>query len=201
MTEKQYRKHPFVSNSGLTYVKNLILNIDTPPNPEYFRVGSLVDQMILTPSQVDVNHTLYNEANEIYNGFIKHCPKSIQSLIEISLSQFPDFDILDFKEFTINAKCLHDSFNQKLKTSIDIKTTECKTKKAFIEACKYFDYDRQSYWYHAISRTVKSYIIGISKQYPHDVFILDAEINLQMSTEGKQKAKELAYAYKTLFII
>lgn len=192
-----YYKAEGLSNSKLTWLKDhVLLGKEIPElQPEYFRIGKEVDKLITYPGYISDDE----KANEIYKGFQKNCKKSWLDFIDIANKQVACFNTIQFEGFDIYAKCLHDLLLSGI--SLDIKTTECKTKQQFVDACMYFEYNRQSYWYHRVSNTRKSWIIGIQKSYPHNVFFVDAERELEMLKSGKESAEYLAYVYYRLFLI
>lgn len=196
MTEIEYRKYPALSNSKLTWLKQEVLKgIPINQNAKYFVDGLDVDKLILQDGYTTTNQL----ANEVHKGFVKNCPKNFQTFIGLAQKQVPVIGDIVFEKFSVLAKCLHDAYLSDI--SIDIKTTECKSKQQFIEACKWFEYDRASWWYSAVSKTRKSWIIGVEKNYPYKVYFVDCEKDLNMNVVGRDKAEYLAYIYYRLFLI
>lgn len=193
---ENYRKLDGLNNSRLTWLKQVVLRgQEINNNADYFVLGSEVDKLI--------THTNYKsdseQANEIYSGFKKNCPENFLQFISIANKQVAFCSQIEFDRFNVIGKSLHDIYLSGI--SIDIKTTECKTKNQFKDACKYFEYDRQSWWYHATAKNKRSWILGIQKTYPYNVFFVDADKDLKMHTDGKESAEYLSYIYYRLFLI
>lgn len=205
MTEQEYRSVNAVSNSQLSMVENLINGIEQDFDHESLAFGKIFDQ-IITRQEVDES-VHRHKAEKLAEWFYQNIDKQIRNFIDNSFVQYKDFKNLKLEyqgqHFELSAKCMHDFFFNKVKNvktiSIDLKTTDARDRQGFIAACKYFNYDRQAWWYQQISENSLSYIIGVRKSRPHKIFYIDCEKDLQMSTDGKRKATELAFIYWKLF--
>lgn len=194
MTNDEYRSYPCLCNSDLTELKRqLDFNFDKLYG-DYLKLGNDVDDLITMQrekSEVPL-------ANEMKSAFKKNCPPSIYNLIYSERTQFQKIDINHTKfdeDIIIESKCKHDIFVSKI--SIDYKTTQCTSKKAFVDSIYYFDYDRQSWFYNKVGKCVGNYIIGQSKKYPYEVWVIDPFINFE---ETKTKTLSLIKKFKDLYL-
>lgn len=200
---------PVISNSGLTKFKNWLYGIHQDPNANYFNLGNIFDAALTEPEKVNLTLGIY-EGVEIskedlrlikamhrsFSAWLK-ANQSWMNIISMCKSQHivraeKDFEINGIT-FSLLCTCKYDLFIPG-KIGIDIKTTEAKTMKDFISACEFMDYDRSRAFYANTSGVEKDYIIGVSKVYPHNVFVVDSKKQGWID-RGTQKMNDLILQY------
>jgi uncharacterized protein YutD len=84
-----------------------------------------------------------------------------------------------------------DIINQKKSFGADLKTTSCRTNRQFVDlALRKYDYLRQSWCYKQVEELEDFYFIGIQKQEPFEVFILNIK---DYAKEERQSIKETRF--------
>lgn len=86
-----------------------------------------------------------------------------------------------------------------LKMIADLKTTNAKTLKEFMQQIKAFGYHRQGAVYLDMEGLDKFLLIGISKHPPHPIFKVAIERGDELYMAGREAYEELAFRYFTLF--
>jgi len=81
-------------------------------------------------------------------------------------------------------------------TGLDLKTTVCTDENEFIEKAFEYGYFRQGETYSQAKSLKAFYIIGISKIYPHRVFIISLANYKDYVSYSKEELKFLLYFYK-----
>ncbi|ARK13022.1 PD-(D/E)XK nuclease-like domain-containing protein [Fibrella sp. ES10-3-2-2] len=75
---------------------------------------------------------------------------------------------------------------------IDLKTTACKTREAFLDSCLDYNYDRQGAFYLSSDPAAKYFeIVGVQKQPPYQVFRCPFSINSDFIQGGMRKMRYL----------
>ena len=197
-----------VSNSDLGWLKKQFLPSEATDPTEAYKFGTLIDAMITEPHRVDyykltVDNEQYtqeqfNEAQAMKKAFMYD--ELCANLLKQSQTQIVSTALLtiehDGVEFSLNTRC---KWDLKLANwGADIKSTAATTQKQFIEACYYFDYNRQRAWYMDIIGSHQDMLIGISK-VNHNVFKLPIKRGDEFYTTGKQQYQELAFKWWSLF--
>lgn len=215
-TSINYFKHPAVSNSNLT---DLMLKYigEVDDIQEYTGImdfGSLVDAFLTTPLRVQYwNYSLLSEDGRVIQ-FNKDVFKFAQDLadrakkdplIAAMVSQMKGQYIFvrtlgfsyDGSDYTLQGKCKFDQFSRTLQMGADYKTTACKTRKAFLDAVNFFDWDRQAAWYMDLARIDRHWIIGLSKT-TGELFKIAIQRGDAMYNSGLVKYQRLAYLWSML---
>jgi hypothetical protein len=197
-----YFSHPFVSNSDLSKL--------TPKSVDFtdaYRIGSLVDAMITEPEAVDqysrtlgkysYTHEEFETCRQMKVSFLKD-PFCL-GLLRMSTGQKEFYN--EWQQFengiTLNTKRKFDLWSTALNWGADIKSTTAKTQAQFEEAARYFDYDRQRYWYMSGAGSAKDLLIGISK-VNFRIFKIHITHNDDFFKSGKLKANALVKTYYEL---
>ncbi len=80
----------------------------------------------------------------------------------------------------------------------DIKSTTATTQKQFEDAVRYFDYDRQRFFYMNMAGSNQDILIGISK-VNFKVFKVPIQRGSELWNSGRDKTMELAFKYWMMF--
>ena len=105
-----------------------------------------------------------------------------------------DYDI----SFSLPVRCKWDLWMPSLKWGGDIKSTTATTQKQFEEAARFFDYDRQRYFYMNIAGSTQDILIGISK-VNYRVFKVPIKRGDCFWKSGEEKCLCLAFKYWEMF--
>jgi len=105
-----------------------------------------------------------------------------------------DYDI----PFSLPVRCKWDLFMNNVGWGADIKSTTATSHSQFLEAVRFFDYDRQRFWYMEIAGSRQDMIIGISKEN-FEVFKIPIERGDDIWKSGREKCLELAFKYYLMF--
>ena len=101
--------------------------------------------------------------------------------------------------FSLPVRCKYDMVNYLHKIGADLKTTACKTQKAFVESLSALNYDRQGAWYMDLGELDRFFYIGICKtpnrKGEHEIFVHAIERGDEMYQSGKEKYQYLATQY------
>jgi hypothetical protein len=201
-----YFCRPEVSNSDLTWLKNELYPSEMP-DPEYaFSFGNLLDAMVTEPEKVDhFNFTCgddqftqeeFEKARQMKKAFMKDelCQRifkasEFQKVMAMPSMKF-DYDV----PFSLPVRCKWDFWMPSVQYGADLKSTVATTQKQFEDAARYFDYDRQRFFYMNIARAKQDLLIGISKENFH-VFKIPIRQGDDFWKAGREKALELAFRY------
>lgn len=85
---------------------------------------------------------------------------------------------------------------QKHKVGADLKTTSCRTKADFERKAKEYGYFEQAEVYMEAEKLREFYFIGICKQKPYNVYILDVRMHQRSMRYAKKEIEFLLYFYK-----
>ncbi len=175
-----------------------------------YRFGTLVDAVITEPERVDyiklmVDDVQYTKdefelATEMKRSYMKDplCKKMLDdSDCQAVMAVMRDFQYGHI-DYAMNVRCKWDLWMPQFGWGGDIKSTTATTQKQFVEACRYFDYDRQRAWYMNIAGSDRDVLIGISK-VNKKVFKLPIVRGDEFHISGVQKYEELAFKYWYLF--
>lgn len=203
-----YYNRSEVSNSDLGWLKKQFLPTEVTDPTEAYKFGTLIDAMITEPHRVDyykltvddVQYTQeqFKQAKEMKKAFMNDplCAK----LLKQSQTQLVSTALLNIEfegiEFSLNTRCKWDL--KLVNWGADIKSTTATTQKQFIEACYYFDYNRQRAWYMDIIESNQDMLIGISKNN-YKVFKIPIKRGDDFYNSGKKQYQELAFKWWSLF--
>jgi hypothetical protein len=210
-TDIDYFKRTEVSNSDLSKLKAYLTGSEQPEPVDAYRLGTLVDLFITEPEKVDALQLtaggyIYTQAEfdnvvKMKRAFMEDTQCRILyenaefQTVMVNPGQWFEFGKLRYQ---LDTRCKWDLWNPYWKWGGDIKSTVATTEKEFIEACSYFDYDRQRAWYMDIAGSDRDIIIGISKKN-HKVFRLGIKRGDAFYNSGKEKYEYLAFEYFKLY--
>jgi hypothetical protein len=192
-----------ISNSKLTEFKNQIEGL-TPNYGDGLRMGTLHDALITEPDKLDRMSNMIDDYSysfdeikkfeEMRDVFMRNpiCAK-LHSQAEFQKVSRKEADFQGVIDFSMLCRCKWDFWFGTW--GADLKSTDCKTKKQFEDACEHFDYDRGRYFYMNIEQTSNDMLIGQSKHYPYEIFIIPIVRGDKLYNRGREKTNELALKY------
>jgi len=160
-----------------------------------------VDFFKLTVDEIQYTKEQFELAEAMKKAFLKDplCANLLKLSSTQSVSIHPNFQIeFEGVEFVLPARCKWDLLISRHNWGADIKSTTATTQKQFVEACYYFDYNRQRAWYMDIIGSDQDMLIGISK-VNQKVFKLPIKRGDEFYNSGKQQYQELAFKWWSLF--
>jgi len=204
-----YFRHE-VSNSDLSWLKNQLYPRVMPDTTNAFRFGNLIDAMITELHRVDFyKKTLDGEQCDIAE--FERAEAMKKAFLQDNFCQLIYTNAagqkvmtrrlqMNFRgiEFYLNARCKWDLWRTDWGWGGDIKSTTAETQRQFEDAARYFDYDRQRYYYMRISKAERDVLIGISKKN-FKVFKIFINRNTSFYKDGERKCSELAFKWNTMF--
>lgn len=198
-----------VSNSDLSRLKQELYGIERDP-ANAFWFGNLIDHMITEPHKVNYftftcegetfTEEEFAKAEEMKKSFMRDAIAgeilrlSAFQKVMVKPSQNFDYDI----SFSLPVRCKWDLWMPSLKWGGDIKSTTATTQKQFEEAARFFDYDRQRYFYMNIAGSTQDILIGISK-VNYRVFKVPIKRGDCFWKSGEEKCLCLAFKYWEMF--
>jgi hypothetical protein len=207
-----YYSRPEVSNSALTHFRDMIFpSIYYETEQTFLGMGILLDAMISEPEKVnyfkltcDGNQYTseeFEQARQMKKAFEKDAICSgllevdheFQKVMVKPSHQF-NYDI----PFSLPVRCKWDIWLTKLLFGADIKTTTATSQKQFEEAARFFDYDRQRFFYMEVAGCDRDMIIGISKEN-FRIFKIPIKRGDEFWKSGRDKCLELAFRYWLMF--
>lgn len=199
-----------VSNSDLSRLKQDLYGTFERDPADAFRFGNLIDHMITEPHKVNYfNYTCgddalteddFRRAEEMKKSFFRDdMARKILSLsdtqkVMINPAQSFDHEI----RFTLPVRCKWDLWMNSLGWGGDIKSTSANTREQFEDAVRFFDYDRQRFFYMNISGSSQDVLIGISKEN-FKVFKVTIKRGDNLWLSGRDKCLDLAFKYWEMF--
>lgn len=96
----------------------------------------------------------------------------------------------------IRVALILDLDQQHLNTGADWKSSSCKTEQDFIKKAILYDYIRQALLYKKARNLKHFYFVGLQKQPPHQVYIMDVKQHEAEQFYAAQELKFLLYFYK-----
>lgn len=210
----KYYSRPEVSNSDLSQLKKDLYGRDDDFDPVHaYAFGNLIDAMITEPEKVDYfkfriegleyafTEEQFDMANKMHKAFMKDelamkmlKASEMQKVMVVPEMQFDNFGI----SFTLPVRCKWDLWMPGFGWGGDIKSTTATTQSQFEEACRFFDYDRQRWWYMNIAGSKQDVLIGISK-VNQKIFKLPIKRGDDFWKSGQEKALNLAFKYWKMF--
>ena len=200
-----------VSNSDLSQLKKELYGGQEFDPTEAYKFGTLLDCMITEPDKVDHFHLTcdgeqhtkedFEKAMQMCRAFMRDelskqmFEKSTTQKIMINPTQLFDYET----PFTLPVRCKWDLWMERFGWGGDIKSTVATTQKQFEEVVRYFDYDRQRYFYMNIAGSRQDILIGISK-VNFKVFKIPIKRGDDLWQSGRDKANELAFKYWLMFV-
>jgi hypothetical protein len=208
-----YFQREEVSNSDLGWLEEQLAPREWQIDKQAaYRFGTLLDAIVTDPDKV--NHYNYSIEGRIFYTpqefslalemaaqlrndpmaayFIQHASAQTQMIRDLEMN----YEGLDFN---LKVRCKWDWWLRQFGWGGDLKSTVAETQEQFIQACKYFKYDRQRALYMDIAGSEQDILIGVSKKPPHNVFKLPIRRGDEFYNSGKAKYIELAYKWISFF--
>lgn len=204
-----YYRRSEVSNSDLSKLKQeLYGDMERDPTLAY-NFGRLIDCMITEPEKVNFfNLTCDGEqytdkdfevAERMKLFFQKdEMARTILKLADTQKIMINPHQTFDSEVFTLPTRCKWDLWMSSLRWGGDLKSTTAKTQREFEEAVKFFDYDRQRYFYMNMAGSNQDVLIGVSK-VNFKVFKVLIKRGDPLWKSGREKCLHLAEKYYLLF--
>lgn len=206
-----YFQRSEVSNSDLSWLKEKMLSpSELKDYRDAYRIGNLIDAMITENHKVDyLKRTWTKESyteeefemckamkrsfmkDEFCKQFHSLCRGQVVFINNVKLS-FEDYI------FELVMRCKFDLWADFSGYGADVKSTTATTQRQFVEAIRYFDYDRQRVTYMKISGAKQDMLIGISKKN-HKVFKVPITIGSDLWKSGSEKLSDLGFKWWYLF--
>jgi hypothetical protein len=175
VSDKFYFSHPNVSNSNLKELRRYYHGDESDLAErlrEQFIIGSLVDNYVTptrpqTRAEIELGATV--EQGQLARGLGDYmlADPLIRVFVTEMVGQFAFFKSISFEfdgeTYTIRGKCKFDLFSRRFKIGVEIKTTSCKTYKAFVASIEFLDYDQAAAWYMDLAKIDRLWIIAICK--------------------------------------
>ena len=206
LSETEYRSLPRIANSDLTELHFLQMGYAVRPiYPSTAQFGTTYHQLILEPEK-PVNWDLHTEKQR---HDLMHMQRAWQHFLSLYQQKGPfsfssTEQILLFDQSTpagsvaCKAKLDAVGFYQDQPWVIDLKTTSAASLKEFVKCFDKYDYDRQAAFYlDALSLKLDQplhnnvYFIGLQKQRPYHVYVVDMNQHPRMMQVGRQKYRNL----------
>lgn len=205
-----YYSRTEVSNSDLSRLKKELYGGPEFDPTEAYKFGTLIDCMITEPNKINYFQFTcdgeqyakedFDVAMEMRRAFMRDdmakrmLENSCTQKIMINQDQAFDYDV----PFTLPVRCKWDLWMNRFNWGGDVKSTTATTQKQFEEAVRYFDYDRQRFFYMNIAGSKQDILIGISK-INFQVFKLPIKHGDDLWKSGRDKTMELAFKYWLMF--
>ena len=205
-----YFNLPQCSNSDLTELYLLNQNDPEIDKEKAYEFGSLVDAVITEEGIVNVfkrevngkpypvvDFEVAKKMREAFfrdrelRGIFKHSEKQ-----KIFIRNVPLF--FNGISFVQPMRCKYDLWLNDLWWGPDLKSTAAETQQQFINACKFFDYDRQVSVYMTITGSNQHMLIGISKNNFH-VFKFRVQRGDKFFKSGMSKFLPLVFKYNMVY--
>lgn len=206
LSETEYRSLPRIANSDLTELHFLQMGYAVRPiYPSTAQFGTSYHQLILEPEK-PVNWDLHTEKQR---HDLMHMQRAWQHFLSLYQQKGPfsfssTEQILLFDQSTpagtVACKAKLDAVGlyQDQPWVIDLKTTSAASLKEFVKCFDKYDYDRQAAFYlDALSLKLDQslhnnvYFIGLQKQRPYHVYVVDMNQHPRMMQVGRQKYRNL----------
>jgi len=186
----------YISHSGLSEIKRVLLNNSPFLGDEiHLKIGAEVHLRSLKfkkskfrfKPEIEKNIKGMVKAlkeNELWQFLMKVCEKEkehTRNVLGVKLKV-----ILDLK-----------GKGKYKRLGADLKTTSCKTERAFIKAAlEKYDYLRQGWLYKQAEGLDEFYFIGVQKTYPYNIFIFDVADYAKEEAAIAKETKWLIWFYK-----
>lgn len=186
-----YFNYPAISNSMLSEFESKVFGMYKPDLEHAYEFGSIVHQLILEPHREllapkKVSPTEIESIWKIYDSAMAH-PQ---------LSWFCRFSQKEVEVFwhdtghtDLPLKSKLDAVYRDNDIVIDLKTTSCKTEKAFRQSIKRFNYLRQAAFYTDSVQGKRFLFFAIQKHEPFNVFTV--ELTPQELQTGRNHYRQL----------
>jgi hypothetical protein len=199
-----------VSNSDLSWLKNILSPRETADTTAAYRFGNLIDAMITEPDNVnfyartlgDVQFTAdeFDKAERMKRAF--YADSLCRGIATGADGQkvMSAVRVFDYggMEFELPCRCKWDLWRADGHFGGDIKSTAATTQAQFEAAARHFDYDRQRAWYMDIAGSDEDVLIGISKKN-FKVFKIFINRGSSWYRDGFAKYNELAFRWHLMF--
>lgn len=203
-----YFVHPFVSNSDL--LRLLPSAAYTRDLRKAFAEGTLLDAMETTPMSVDFmklriigyDYDFTQEQFDLLRTMrdvlrrdkfyldIKGVCDGQQEFYERGIQ----FEHEGFS-FGLDCRIKYDLWSYLLGWGADIKTTAATCLIGFMNSIHHYHYDQQRAFYMTVSGARRDVVIGVSKVWPHKIFIVKITHGDNIFLSGHRKMSTLAHQY------
>lgn len=187
------------SNSSMGVIKNFLLGIKQFSGDETFLIfGRVLHeylQHIENKYYVSPDFKLLTPQEQVW---IYGCVKSVRNhflckrLIEKSTREVKHYVTIE----EVLIALLLDVEQPHVSTGTDWKSTSCVSEQDFIKKALAYDYVRQGKLYKKARKLKHFYFIGIQKQPPHQIYIMDVSRYKDEELYAEQEIKFLAYFFK-----
>lgn len=195
MTDEEYFKLPYCSNSGMKDAKSLYLKGESAfGDSKAFLFGSAYDSLITNVQEFSTEGLTEDEIKSLIpmRRTLNKCDtyktlfrgRNCRSQL-VCIDKEKEFEI-DGMNVKIPSKCKFDAFNDMLNIGADLKTTVAKKQLDFVNAAKFFGYDMQGAWYMDLAGIDRFIIFGISK-VNYKMFIHSIKRGDEEYESGKKK--------------
>ena len=208
MTDRFYFDHPSVSNSELKKLRRYYYGDESDLEAllrEQFIIGSLVDNYITPTSpqtrlEIELGATVEQGQLARSLGEYMLADPMIKLFVSFMVGQVRFFRLHTFEYdgevYKIRARCKFDLYCRRYKIGVEIKTTSCKTYKAFVASIEFLDYDQAAAWYMDLARIDRLWIIGICKS-TKQIFKFVVQRGDDTHKRGVSKYSRWAYNWLT----
>lgn len=177
-----YQQYHYVSNSDLGACDDWINGRERPANIQAaYDFGNLIDALMTEPQLVDMDRMtvrlahgteasftpeLFHKAQNMKRDAI--CDPTLQRVFEnmdfqceIYIDEFRVNN--EYADVTMPIRLKMDGNASRIRTGMDLKSTQCKTQAAFEQSLYHFNYDKQVYSYMEGSGSDRFWLLGVGK--------------------------------------
>lgn len=195
----QYRRLPRIANSDLTELKNHILGLPALQQSQAQIFGTRFHDLLLLETDVvptDKGATAQKRMLDVMRADSLFC-----RLIEVA--QVEMAQLWDDETTSLPCKARIDMRVPEERLVVDVKTTSARSQNEFVSNCYRYDYDRQAAFYLDGCRQAgecadQFIIIGIQKQKPHNLYVVEIAADSIFLDEGRRKYRRLLRSWKEM---
>lgn len=195
----EYRRLPRIANSDLTELKNHILGISQPLSSQAQEFGTRFHDFLLLDTETvptGKGATAIRRMLDVMRG-----DRLFSKLI--SSGQSEQARLWDDQQTGLPCKARIDLHVPDERVIIDVKTTSARTQAEFIASCYRYEYDRQAAFYldgyHSAGDIADLFLfIGIQKQKPHNLYVIEVLTDSIFISTGRQKYRRLLRSWSEI---
>jgi hypothetical protein len=187
------------SNSSMGACKTFLLGEQQFVGDEkYLIFGRVLHEHLQFIENVDYRSPDFNKLTDVEQSWILGCCESarqhpvVKRLLMKSARENKLYTEID----GIRVALILDLDQQHLDTGADWKSSSCKTEQDFVKKAILYDYIRQALLYKKARNLKHFYFVGLQKQPPHQVYIMDVKQHEAEQFYAAQELKFLLYFYK-----
>lgn len=192
-----YRSLPRIANSDLTEFKNKLLfgiepNFGTSPAKKF---GTHFHDLLLVNVNTEPTGTGAAATKRMLAAMRSH--SLFNRILAAGLAEAPQF--WDDERTGLACKARIDLRLPTEELIVDVKTTSATCQRDFETACRTYEYDRQAAFYLDgcyLTGASLFIILGIQKQKPHQLFVVEAKTNSPFIEYGRKKYRALLRSWK-----